>query len=500
MKKENYIAKQDVEIILQLYNQFGGDTSEVVSPLAGAGSNRRYYRIFGSPSVIGVVGTSSDENRAFIALSRHMRSQGIHVPQVLTMSDDNMCYLQEDLGSTSLYDYIETCHKRGGVWDEETISLLHQVMRDLPHIQFLTARDFDFTTCAHQGGFDLRSIGWDLNYFKYCFLKTTGIDFSEHRLEDDFSRLAVDLLTESENGLPRGMETFMYRDFQSRNVMIGRRGNDIMPYYIDFQGGRKGPIHYDVVSFLWQSRAAYPEELRQQLLDTYLKTLKTYVPVDEGPFRARLMLFALFRIMQVLGAYGFRGCFERKAIFVVSIPGAIAQLRELLHIHDFSRYPYLIQLLTEMVSLPRYNAETQNFCNPKLTVTIRSFSYKKGIPEDYSGNGGGYVFDCRYIHNPGRYEPYKRLTGLDLPVINFLENNGEILSFLDHVYRLVESTVEKYVERGFSSLEVCFGCTGGQHRSVYSAQHLAEFLTDKYSGVIRIQLIHRELGVQQLFE
>lgn len=131
-----------------------------------------------------------------------------------------------------------------------------------------------------------------------------------------------------------------------------------------------------------------------------------------------------------------------------------------------------------------------------LTVTIYSFSFKKGIPEDNSGNGGGYVFDCRSTHNPGKYDEYKQLTGLDQPVIDFLEKDGEILEFLSSVYTLVDHHVARFLERGFEHLQVSFGCTGGQHRSVYSAQHTAEHIKEKFPTV-SIELIHRERGIQQ---
>jgi hypothetical protein len=322
---------------------------------------------------------------------------------------------------------------------------------------------------------------FDMNYFKYCFLKATGLDFNEARLQDDFEKLQKDLLQDMGN-------TFMYRDFQSRNVMI----KDGVPYFIDFQGGRRGPVYYDVASFVWQARARYPEDLRKQLVETYLRALKGYTDVDEEVFYKRLRLFVLFRTMQVLGAYGFRGYFEKKPHFLASVPYALGNLRRLLKI-PFSDYPYLNQILTEMTTLRQFNDIAED---RRLEVNIVSFAYKKGIPLDPSGNGGGYVFDCRSINNPGKYEYYRQFNGTDKEVIKFLEDDGEVFRFLDNVYKLVDPHVKRFIERKFTHLQVCFGCTGGQHRSVYCSERLAEHLAEKFD--IKISVVHRELGIEKI--
>lgn len=341
----------------------------------------------------------------------------------------------------------------------------------------------DFGYCYPLAEFNRRSILWDLNYFKYCFLKTTGLEFQENLLEDDFEHMADALLQIQP-------QVFMYRDFQSRNVML-REGK---PYFIDFQGGRKGPFYYDVASFLWQAKANYPDSLRQELIDEYLDALQPYHAIGKEQFLATLRHFVLFRTLQVLGAYGFRGYFEKKAHFIQSVPYAIENLRQLLET-DFPEYPYLCLVLRKLTELPQF-ASVRN--RRKLTVRVMSFSYKKGIPEDPSGNGGGYVFDCRAVHNPGKYEQYKQLTGRDKPVIDFLEQDGEILRFLEHVDALVDAHVQRFLERGFTNLSICFGCTGGQHRSVYSAEHVARHLNEKFG--VRIQLIHREQHIEQTLE
>ena len=283
--------------------------------------------------------------------------------------------------------------------------------------------------------------------------------------------------------------TFMYRDFQSRNVMV----HYSQPYFIDFQGGRKGPYFYDVASFLWQAKANFPDALRKELLEEYLDVLNKYQPTDRNEFYARLRHFVLFRTLQVLGAYGFRGYFEKKPHFIQSVPYALKNLRQLLK-DDFPEYPYLCQVLKDLTNLSMFKDELQK---RQLTVRVMSFAYKKGIPEDPSGNGGGYVFDCRAINNPGKYDRFKQFIGLDDPVIKFLEDDGEILTFLEHVYALVDASVKRYMERGFTNLSVCFGCTGGQHRSVYAAQHLAEHLNNTFG--VKVELIHREQNIEQIF-
>jgi hypothetical protein len=355
-------------------------------------------------------------------------------------------------------------------------------MAKLPSLQFLGADGLDFSICYPQPEFDERMISFDLNYFKYCFLKATGIEFSEIKLEDDFRRMS-DILMRSTSA------TFLYRDFQSRNVMF--HNNE--PYFIDFQGGRKGPIYYDVASFVWQAKANYSEELREELLKTYLDALRQYMPVDEAYFRQQLRHFVLFRTLQVLGAYGFRGYFEKKPHFLQSVPFAIDNLRRLLN-EPFKEYPYLSKILTELTQMRQFSE-----MNPerKLQVKIYSFAYKKGIPNDMTGNGGGYVFDCRAINNPGKYEHYKHFTGLDKEVIQFLEDDGEVFKFLDNAYQLVDAHVQRFIERKFTNLMVSFGCTGGQHRSVYCAEHLAEHLSKKFD--IKIKVIHREQNIEKEF-
>ena len=467
----------------QLYKTYYGVAPESITPLTGSASNRRYFRFSSaSGTCIGAVGTDRLENEAFIAISRHFKSKGISVPEVFAVSEDGMSYIQEDLGADVLFDRLQKARKSGEGLDEVE-DLLCRTMAELPKIQFEGGHGLDFSICYPQPSFDRRMVMFDLNYFKYCFLKATGLEFNEVKLQDDFERFADDLLEDD-------MDTFMYRDFNARNVMIC----DGRPCFIDFQGGRRGPIYYDVASFVWQARAAYPDCLKERMVKSYLEGLSEYMTISRELFDRRLRLFILFRLLQVLGAYGFRGWTEHKANFVTSIPAAIDSLKVLVS-NGFESYPYLIETLRKMTGLSRFTSIFPE--DGKLEVKVYSFSFKRGVPYDPSGNGGGYVFDCRSIHNPGRYEPYKKLTGRDEPVIRFLEDDGEITGFLEHVYGVVDPHVETYMRRGFTSLMVSFGCTGGQHRSVYCAEHLAHHLASIFPDV-RIRLIHREQGIEEM--
>lgn len=470
------------ESLRELYKKYTGEQPENVHELPASGSNRRYFRLTGVQSLIGAIGTCKEENEAFIYMADHFGKKKLATPRVVAVSDDRMAYLQEDLGDLSLFNAIEKGRLTRSFGPDEK-ELLVKTIRQLPDIQFAGAVGMDFKVCYPSEEFDIRSILWDLNYFKYCFLKATGLEFQEDRLEDDFQSLAEVLMRSKSS-------TFMYRDFQSRNVMI----KDGQPWFIDFQGGRKGPYFYDVASFLWQAKANYPDSLRNELIKEYIESMRRYTPVDEHYFRQQLRHFVLFRTLQVLGAYGFRGYFEKKPHFMQSVPFAIANLRELLK-EDYVEYPYLNSLLHRLVDMKQFADTLQK---QTLTVKVMSFAYKKGIPDDASGNGGGYVFDCRGINNPGKYERFKPFTGLDKNVIEYLEEDGEVLTFLDHCYELVDATVARYIERGFTNLMICYGCTGGRHRSVYCAQHTAEHLHEKFD--IKIELVHREQNIEQQFQ
>ncbi len=473
-----------MEGIISLFKKTTGETADC-QKLKGEGSNRTYYRLRSqNHTLIGVKGTNTVENHAFIKLANHFHGNGLNVPKVIAASADELYYLQEDLGEDSLFSLIQSGVKSGTFSTEER-ELILKTIALLPDMQFKGAEGLDFSCCYPIPEMDRRSILWDLNYFKYDFLKLTGIEFSEPQLEDDFERLCNLILQEKS-------DTFLYRDFQSRNVMV-KEGE---PYFIDFQGGRKGPIYYDLASFAWQAKANFPEDLREEIIQTYIAAARKYADIDEADFKQKLAIFLLFRTIQVLGAYGFRGLFEKKPHFIESIPFALENLKGLLAKNDYKELPYLTNVLQEITQLPQFqkkNAEESK----ALVVKVFSFSYKKGIPTDDSGNGGGYVFDCRGVHNPGRYDQYKPMTGLEKPVIDFLEENGEITQFLEHIYALADAHVQRYIDRGFTSLMFSCGCTGGRHRSVYSAQHLAEHIAQKFG--VEVRLKHVEQGIETIF-
>ncbi len=518
----------------QLYKEYYHQEPARVQLLGGAASNRRYFRLFhnlapDSEAVIGVIGENAKENHAFLALGRHMYDQGLPVPQILISSSDEMRYLQQDLGKRSLYDLITVASRSD---DPETrtqlVGLLHQVMCDLPRLQFMTGKGFDFETDAfREPRFCSTTVHWDLNYFKYCFLKPSGYPMDELKLEADFDRLSQALLDCTS---PDEKWCFLYRDFQSRNVMI----HDGRPWYIDFQGGYEGPVYYDVASFLWQTRAGYAPELRNELLQCYVDGLQQFCHMSMRVFRHRLRVFVFFRLLQTLGTYGYRGLFEHKAMFQTPIHQALCALVNITrpdsepalsdcslrgvagddspaidHFEIEDDCPYICQLLVDVARMERFQPMP---ATGPLTVRITSFSYKKGIPEDLSGNGGGFVFDCRAPLNPGRFAFYRSFTGLDDVVIDFLEGRrnerGEVIppserasgptsmqTFVQNVYRLVDPAVETYLKRGFTSLVINCGCTGGQHRSVYCAQHVAEHIRERFPSA-HVVLTHREQTIK----
>lgn len=456
----------------KLFTATFGLAPEKIAALPQSGSNRRYFRLTadGVGSVIGVYGEDLRENRAFIYIDRSLRSCGVAVPEVISHSDDMHCYLQEDLGDTSLFSLLGT---------PEGDRLMEEAVRSLPQLQVCDS--IDWSEESLQPPFSSRGVMADLNYFKYCFLKPCGVDFDEDKLQDDFEKLCADTVAATAH-----LEGFMYRDCQSRNVMI----HDGTVRWIDFQGGRRGPMIYDIVSMLWQAKAALSDERRQTLLDIYFEALAQYRRYPAEYREDDVNLFALLRTLQVLGAYGFRGLVEQKAHFITSIPAALDNLRSLIDRGASDRYPTLRNVLESLCGLKDTFAESPG--DGRLHVEVFSFSYKKGYPADYSGNGGGFMFDCRALHNPGRYDEYKPLTGMDREVIDFLESRGEVEPFLTSTFGMTDAAVERYVSRGFTHLQIGFGCTGGRHRSVYCAERTADHLHRLFGDRIRITLRHRE--------
>ena len=459
-----------VIVLSSLFEQWAGVPVESVTALPGAGSNRQYYRITGGGQrAIGVFGSSLRENRAFLTLAACLRKNGVAAPEIYAEAPDGLHYLQEDLGNLSLFDVLHT---------PEASGLLQQAMEQLAHMQVKGAQGFDWRNAYSTSVFDERTVFFDLHYFKYNFLKLIQAGFDEWQLEDDFEKLATWLLQ-----CPK--DYFMYRDFQSRNIMVC----DGALRFIDFQGARRGPLAYDAASFLFQSRAQFSDTQRETLLHHYLNSVEKLTPVNRSDLTTQFYTFGFFRSLQTLGTYGYRGLFEKKALFRQSIPAALDNLKALIRSGKLShlKTDYIFQIIKSL------NFSTDNSIqgNPeKLTVTIHSFSFKHGYPDDNAGNGGGFVFDCRGLINPGASPQFQRLTGRDRAVADYLAQQPDVTAFLQHIFAILDGSVTRYMERGFTHLSVAFGCTGGQHRSVYCAEQTAAYLAGKYS--VDIRLVHRE--------
>ncbi len=442
-------------------------------PLPSAGSDRRYSRIHipggGSRSVICAEAPDIAENRAFIGLSRAFRKAGVNVPEILEVSPDEKTYYLEDLGDKTLFSLVGT---------PEFEDVARKSLVSLARMQTVPAENW--SGCVMHPQFSARQVFFDLNYFKYSILKPSGVVFDEEALEDDFERFSGILA-----GLPEERLGFMYRDFQSRNVMV----RDGEPWFIDYQGGRRGSVLYDAVSFLWQAKAALPREMKERLLKTYAEEYFRLTGVKPDELLSDLDILVAFRTLQVLGAYGMRGLIQKRAHFLQSLPSGISNLREVVESGMLSDFPEMERACRSLCEIERFRAPV--VIPGKLTVQVMSFSYKKGYPDDFTGNGGGFMFDCRAMHNPGRYAEYKSLTGRDEPVVTFLEERGEVRKFLANAWELTDTAVGRYLERGFTSLQIGFGCTGGQHRSVYCAEQTARHIRECFPEA-NVVLIHRE--------
>jgi aminoglycoside/choline kinase family phosphotransferase len=448
--------------------------------LPASGSYREYARLkSASYQVMGTYNQDLKENQAFLEFSAHFRNKNIPVPQIYAVNDTMDCYLQEDLGNTTLFDFLSSTREKEG-FSSKIVDEYKKVLRELPRIQLVAGKDIDYSVCYPREAFDKQSMMWDLNYFKYYFLKLAKVPFDEQKLEDDFQAFSDYLLAVDNNA-------FLYRDFQSRNVML-KDGN---VYFIDYQGGRKGALQYDLASLLYDAKANIPEAERDELLEFYLNELNQYKHVERAKFKSLFDGYVLIRIMQAMGAYGFRGFYEKKEHFLKSIPFALKNLESLLQKNTIQiELPELLKVLKAVTESPFLKSISPS--NDRLTVRISSFSYKKGIPHDPSGNGGGFVFDCRAIHNPGRYPEFKHLTGKDAKVQEFLEEKSTMPAFMNAVMTLVSQSVEVYLSRGFTHLCVNFGCTGGQHRSVYAAEKLADYLRNNYPVTVVLQHVEQD--------
>jgi aminoglycoside/choline kinase family phosphotransferase len=467
------------DALQQMFRQRFGAAAETVAPLKSDASGRRYWRLSGGGrTAVGVHGPDAAENRAFLVFSRHFRGTGLPVPEILADDPERGIYLQEDLGDTTLFGFLSE-NRLPGEFPTAAIGIYEKVVEVLPRFQIEAGRSLDYGVCYPRASFDQRSILWDLNYFKYYFLRLAGVPFHEQELEDDFHRFAAFLLE-------AGQDHFMYRDFQSRNVMI----RDGAPWFIDYQGGRRGPLQYDIASLLYDAKADIPPDVRDRLLGRYLDAAAAIAPIERERFLHYYPAYVFVRIMQALGAYGLRGFYERKTHFLQSIPYAIRNLEYLLRTTQLPiELPALAAVFRGLVASSRLRHFGQ--VELQLTVRVQSFSYKNGVPEDDSGHGGGYVFDCRALPNPGRHEQYAALTGRDREVAAFLEGDVSVQEFLRHVFALADQSVDNYRKRNFTNLFIAIGCTGGRHRSVYCAERLAEHL--RLEHPVQVKLTHLAL-------
>ena len=470
-----------MDVLKLLFERHFRSSAERVQPLQGqlGGSGRKIVRLTNAKrSAIGILYDVREENIAFLEFSRHFRGHGLPVPEIYAEDLSQGAYLEEDLGDTTLFEFLSK-NRAGDSIAPQAVKSYRNVVALLPRFQVEAGRDLNYKVCYPRGSFDRQSIAWDLNYFKYYFLRLAGIAFNEQALEDDFGRLTKFLLS-----APR--DYFLYRDFQSRNIML----RDGEPFFLDYQGGRKGALQYDIASLLYDAKADLPPELRQQLLDHYLDTLASFIKLDREAFMQHYYAYVYIRIMQALGAYGFRGFYERKAHFLQSVPYALKNVRWLLHNVKLPiALPTLMDAFNSMLASDKL--QTVASSGELLTVRVFSFSFHRGLPKDETGNGGGFIFDGRSLPNPGREEQFKLLTGRDAPVIEYLSQQDSVHQFLASATSLVDASVSSYQRRGFKNLMVSFGCTGGQHRSVYLAEQLGKHLRGRNG--LEVVIHHREL-------
>jgi aminoglycoside/choline kinase family phosphotransferase len=505
------VQPESIDVLKKLFERHFRQPAEHVQPLQGelSGSGRKIIRFTSrGASAVGILYNVRGENIAFLEFSRHFRGHGLPVPEIYGEDLNAGAYLEEDLGDTTLFQFLSE-NRTGNKIGPQVVEVYRKVVAELPRFQVEAGHDLNYKVCYPRSSFDRQSIAWDLNYFKYYFLKLADIPFNEQELEVDFGRLTRFLLT-----APR--DYFLYRDFQSRNVML----RDGQPFFVDYQGGRKGALHYDIASLLYDAKADLPAQLRQRLLDEYLDRLRGFTDLGRDEFMRHYYSFVYVRIMQALGAYGFRGFYERKPHFLQSVPFALKNLRWLLENVELPvALPTLLGAFKSMLSSKKLQALTPGIEGPsrepirarapaasvekdKLVLKIFSFSFHQSAPpKDESGHGGGFVFDARGLPNPGREERFKQLTGKDAPVADYLKPLASVREFLAGATKMVEASVKSYQQRGFKSLMVSFGCTGGQHRSVYLAETMARHFRNMSGVEVRLQHVElekRELEKQEL--
>lgn len=475
---------QPIDLLKDLFKEYFGEEASHISDLPLSGSDRKYLRMSSATHrCLGVYNLHLAENIAYLSFTEHFISSGLAVPKVYIAKNDKNIYLVQDMGDETLFSHIQNT-RSGNEFPPLLLELYKKVLRCLPDFQVKAGKTIDYSVCYPRASFDKQSMMWDLNYFKYYFLKLAGIPYDEQGLEDDFETFTAFLLQADQN-------FFLYRDFQSRNILIHKE----KPWFIDFQGGRKGALQYDLASLLYDAKADIPQNIREQLLDFYILELSKQHKTDETQFKTYYNGYVLIRIMQAMGAYGFRGYYEKKEHFLQSIPYALNNLSWLLRNTALPiELPTLLPLLEKLTTSEKLRQSAQ--IKPLLNLSINSFSFKRGVPVDESGNGGGFVFDCRALNNPGRYKEYVDKNGQDTEVIDFLSSEPGVQQFINNVLNLVKQSIDIYRERNFRHLMINFGCTGGQHRSVYCAETLAKMLQEEES--LTVELRHREMEMKTI--
>ncbi len=473
-----------IDKIKELFASFSKDEITGIDKLPQAGSERHYYRIYtATKNFIATYGTNIKENESFIYFTEHFIKKNLATPQLFCVNAEKDSYIQEDFGDASLLNKLE---ELGYV--PEVYNLYKTSLHQLALLQIKGDEGLNYEKCLTNTSFGKQAIMADLLYFKYYFLDALRRPYDKQKLIDDFEALS-NYLSHTE------YKFFMFRDFQSRNIMV--KGNGDVGF-IDYQGGMKGAPQYDVASLLWQAKANLPEDWKNYLLEDYINSFESIVEetVDRDVFKSQYNGYVLIRLLQVLGAYGFRGLFERKAHFLTSIPLALQNLKWFVSNQSIGiavpEFKKVLELCISNEVMQEYTP-VQATSETPLVVDVCSFSFiQQGYPKDETKNGGGFIFDMRGILNPGRFDEYKHLSGLDKPVKDFLEQQTKMPDFLNGVYSIIDVSVEDYIKRGFENLCINFGCTGGQHRSVFAAEAVARHLKNKFKVNINLNHTNKE--------
>lgn len=471
----------DVRIAIEkAFRRWKGTPPEIITRLPQSGSDRIYFRLtYPEDQVIGAYNPSREENDAFVGFSNHFRSKELRVPEIYVYYPEQNIYFLEDLGDINLFTWLAQRSDEER-FNEETEALFMTIAADLVRIQTEGVRGLNLSLCYPHRSFDRQSIVWDMNYYKYMFLKLISAPFNETRLERDFEALTRFLLD-------AGQDYFLFRDFQTANIMI----RDGIPWYIDYQGGRLGAPHYDIASLVYDAKAYIPSGLRKKTLDRHLDLFAAATGKPGESLEKYTGAFVLIRLMQALGAFGFRGLHENKPTFSESIVPAVELMNELLAGDNVKLDLPELKKASEAVPLQRKYRILSHY-QQMVTINIESFSYVKGKTLNYD-NGGGFVFDCRGLRNPVHVPGLAELTGFDPEVAEFFGNDDEAVAFAGDCSNIIRNSLPMLRRKGVLEINVAFGCIGGQHRSVWCAARVASMLSAMPGVTVSIR--HAELDV-----